>query len=88
LGWVFTRVRATEFLRDPERAMQPVFDKLQLLEILPEEEELDRREEPPIGSLLVSQSDDSLQLPPPPQEGLVDRVIRRADELRQEWNAA
>jgi very-short-patch-repair endonuclease len=87
LGWVFTRVRATEFLRDPERAMQPVFDKLQLLEILPEEQDLDPHQEPPT-SLLVCQTDDSLQLQPPAQEGLVDRVIRRADELRQEWSAA
>jgi very-short-patch-repair endonuclease len=88
LGWVFTRVRATEFLRDPERAMQPVFDKLQLLDILPEEQDLDQHEEPPTASLLVSQSDDALQSQPPVQDGLVDRVIRRADELRQEWSAA
>ncbi|PYX92378.1 MAG: hypothetical protein DMG67_07080, partial [Acidobacteria bacterium] len=33
LGWVFTRVRATEFLRNVERAMEPIFEKLQVLEI-------------------------------------------------------
>jgi very-short-patch-repair endonuclease len=31
LGWIFARVRGTEFFRNPERAMKPVFDKLQLL---------------------------------------------------------
>jgi very-short-patch-repair endonuclease len=36
LGWIFARVRGTEFFRNPERAMKPVFDKLQLLEITPD----------------------------------------------------
>jgi len=37
LGWTFVRIRGTEFFRDPERAMQPVFARLQELEITPEE---------------------------------------------------
>jgi very-short-patch-repair endonuclease len=35
MGWIFTRLRGSEFLRDPARAMKPVFEKLQLLEIQP-----------------------------------------------------
>ncbi len=35
MGWIFTRIRGTEFLRNPDRAMKPVFEKLQLLEISP-----------------------------------------------------
>ncbi len=33
MGWIFARIRGTEFFRNPERAMKPVFDKLQALEI-------------------------------------------------------
>jgi very-short-patch-repair endonuclease len=86
LGWVFTRVRATEFLRDPGRAMQPVFDKLQSLEILREEDDHEQNEEPPTGRAIADDQYDPQLLPA--QEGLVERVIRRADELRQEWSAA
>jgi very-short-patch-repair endonuclease len=35
MGWIFTRIRATEFFRHPERALKPVFEKLQSLEISP-----------------------------------------------------
>ena len=33
MGWIFTRVRATEFFRNPDRALKSVFDKLEDLEI-------------------------------------------------------
>jgi hypothetical protein len=35
MGWIFARIRGTEFLRNPDRAMKPVFDKLEALEIFP-----------------------------------------------------
>ena len=35
MGWIFTRIRGSEFLRNPARAMKPVFEKLQTLEIPP-----------------------------------------------------
>src|SRR5260370_977603 len=35
MGWIFTRIRGTEFLRNPDRAMKSVFEKLQLLQIFP-----------------------------------------------------
>jgi len=35
MGWIFTHVRGTEFFRNPDRAMKPVFEKLLLLEISP-----------------------------------------------------
>jgi very-short-patch-repair endonuclease len=33
LGWTFARVRGSIFFREPDRAMKPIFDKLQSLEI-------------------------------------------------------
>ena len=35
MGWIFTRIRGTDFLRNPDRAMKQVFEKLELLEIFP-----------------------------------------------------
>jgi len=35
MGWVFTPIRSSEFLRNPARAMKPVFEKLELREIPP-----------------------------------------------------
>jgi very-short-patch-repair endonuclease len=70
LGWVFTRVRATVFLRDAEQGLGPVFEKLEALEIPP------TAHAPEIAEAQSSAPED-----------LVSRVIRRADELRQEWIA-
>jgi very-short-patch-repair endonuclease len=36
MGWIFTRIRSSEFLRNPARAMKPVFEKLETLEIPPD----------------------------------------------------
>jgi very-short-patch-repair endonuclease len=36
LGWTFVRVRGTEFFRHPDRALQPVFEMIERLEIPPE----------------------------------------------------
>src|SRR5438876_634410 len=35
MGVIFARIRGTEFFRNPERAMKPVYEKLQQLEISP-----------------------------------------------------
>ena len=35
MGWIFARIRGTEYLRNPDRAMKQVFDKLEALEIFP-----------------------------------------------------
>jgi len=35
MGWIFTHIRSSEFLRNPARAITPVFEKLQSLEIPP-----------------------------------------------------
>jgi len=35
MGWTFTRIRSSEFLRNPARAMKPVFEKLETMEIPP-----------------------------------------------------
>lgn len=37
LGWVFERIRGSVFFRDADRAMQPVFEKLERMEIRPVE---------------------------------------------------
>ncbi|MFC4769533.1 AAA domain-containing protein, partial [Effusibacillus consociatus] len=50
LGWKFVRIRGSQFFRNPEKAMKPVFEKLKELNIPPEgletfEEYADQREE-------------------------------------------
>ena len=35
LGWIFVRIRGSLYYRDPDRAMEPVFQKLQDLDIQP-----------------------------------------------------
>lgn len=71
LGWTFARVRGSIFFREPNRAMRPLFDKLQSLEIsiVDQGPPSDRAG----GSSNLSE--------------LTERVIRRADELRHEWSA-
>jgi hypothetical protein len=68
MGWIFTRIRCTEFLRNPARAMKPVFERLQLLEIPSEGNSADVE---PAGFA--------------PRD-VIDRVIRRAEELRRSWS--
>jgi very-short-patch-repair endonuclease len=36
LGWIFERVRGSQFFRDPEAALKPVFDRLESLGIPPQ----------------------------------------------------
>ena len=96
LGWTFARVRATEFFRDSDRALQPVFEKLQALGITPELENPEHPE--PDGKLLPGETNgvggpllltgSDLTQAERNSDDLVARVIRRADELRQEWIAA
>jgi very-short-patch-repair endonuclease len=69
MGWIFTRIRGTEFFRNPDGAMKPVFEKLQLLEISPN------------GA--ASDAPAKKQ----PSADLIERVIRRAEELRGAWSA-
>jgi very-short-patch-repair endonuclease len=50
LGWRFVRIRGSQFFRDPNAAMEPVFEALRRLQILP------HREAPaaaPVGSALL-----------------------------------
>ncbi|HSY99385.1 MAG TPA: AAA domain-containing protein [Terriglobales bacterium] len=69
MGWIFTRIRGTEFFRNPERAMKPVFEKLELLEISPN----------------GKGSSPKTSAKPQASADLIDRVIRRAEELRRVW---
>jgi len=68
MGWIFTRIRSSEFLRNPARAMKPVFEKLQMLEI------------PPAGNSVGAEPAEA------PSHDVIDRVIRRAEELRKNWS--
>src|SRR5713226_2367566 len=67
MGWVFTRIRSSEFLRNPTRAMKPVFEKLETLEI------------PPTGDSIEAENARQTS------HDVIDRVIRRAEELRGNW---
>jgi len=69
MGWIFSRIRGSEFLRNPARAMKPVFEKLELLEI------------PPEGDSAGSQQEEAAH-------EVVERVMRRAEELRKSWAKA
>jgi very-short-patch-repair endonuclease len=69
MGWIFTHIRGSEFFRNPERAMKPVFEKLQLLEISPVDTKKDASKRTQ------------------PSTNLVDRVVRRAEELRNAWTS-
>lgn len=86
LGWVFTHVRATEFLRNSDRAMQPVFEKLEMLEIAPNRRDLPAQ----VDSSAQDAGESAAALGSRPDmmagEELVMRVIRRSAELRQEWS--
>ncbi|HUA37607.1 MAG TPA: AAA domain-containing protein [Candidatus Sulfopaludibacter sp.] len=66
LGWQFVRVRGSVFFRDEERALEPVFRRLEDLGITPE-------------------AKPAAAEPPAEENELVQRVMRRAEELRAEW---
>jgi very-short-patch-repair endonuclease len=68
MGWIITRIRSSEFLRNPARAMKPVFEQLQMLEI------------PPSGN------SDGADHVGPVSHDVINRVIRRAEELRRNWS--
>ncbi|HET7149883.1 MAG TPA: AAA domain-containing protein [Candidatus Acidoferrum sp.] len=76
MGWIFARVRSTEFLRSPDRAMKPLVEKLQALEIFPAETKprAPRKSTAPTAPVL-------------PSQGLIDRVIARAEELLASWSS-
>ncbi len=67
LGWTFVRIRGSLFFRDEDRALQPVFRRLQELNITPE---------------LVPGAGPTAPL----SNEVVERVIRRAEELRRSWH--
>lgn len=70
-GWKFCRIRGSEFFRNPDKAMEPVFKKLNDLGIPPEATQAD-------ADKIVTDS---------AAETLKESVIRRAAEIRAllEW---
>ncbi|WP_338825948.1 AAA domain-containing protein [Neomoorella thermoacetica] len=86
LGWRFVRIRGSRFFRNPEGAMQIVFDRLKQMDIPPEGGDT-LKEDPKLRTEMIS---DSLVLSAPPGTApeltpLVKKVIRLAAELRKEW---
>src|SRR5262249_20820844 len=79
MGWTFTRIRSTEFFRNPDRALKPMMEKLQLMEILP------MNGKPAAGRKSVTSQSPPSQGPPP--QALIDRVVKRAEELLASWSA-
>jgi len=53
MGWIFTRIRSTEFFRNPERAMKPIFERLQLLEVFPKSAKAVEPGKPPASTDLI-----------------------------------
>jgi very-short-patch-repair endonuclease len=76
LGWTFVRVRGSAFFRDPDAALAPVFARLQELEIS------QLGVSPVEASMLPATADDEAN-----SDSLLNRVKRRAAELRREWAA-
>jgi very-short-patch-repair endonuclease len=68
MGWSFTCIRGSEFLRNPTRAMKTVFEKLETMAIFPAAETSGEQ-----ASEHMSHE-------------VIDRVIRRAEELRTMWS--
>jgi very-short-patch-repair endonuclease len=68
LGWRFVRIRGSEFFRNQDEAMRPVFERLETLGINRKPVAID---ETHLGG-----------------HELRDRVIRRAEELRRDWDLA
>ena len=83
MGWIFTRVRSTEFFRNPDRTMKPVIEKLQSLEIFP----VNLKPRPTRKSTQAAPPPALAQGPSQgPSQGLIDRVITRAEELLASWS--
>jgi very-short-patch-repair endonuclease len=83
MGWIFTHIRSTEFFRNPERTMKPVIEKLQSLEIFPTNAKPRATRKNAASQVQPLQSPLSPGLP---SQGLVDRVIARAEELLASWS--
>lgn len=69
LGWRFVRIRGSQFFRDQERAMRPVFERIKNVGIEPQG------------------PDGSGPAPESAQSELRATIIRRAAELRKEWES-
>jgi very-short-patch-repair endonuclease len=67
LGWTFVRIRGSLFFRDEDRALEPVFRRLEELNITPD----------------LASGTSCLA---PGQTDTVERIVRRAQELRASWH--
>jgi very-short-patch-repair endonuclease len=90
MGWVFTRIRGTEFLRNPDRALKLVLEKLQLLEISPETAKPDsaRKATPSPGLIdrVVSRAEELRASWSAPQETRTPRQQESRHALRNEFS--
>jgi len=67
LGWTFSRIRGSQFYRDPDSAMEPILSRLKGMEIPAEGPDYDPKGREPLDNELK------------------ERIIRRAQELRIQW---
>ncbi len=76
LGWTFIRIRGSQFFRDPESTMNPIFDRLDELEIYPEN----------LKNLknLKNLDNDSYDILNQEGSRLKEEIIRRADRIHSE----
>lgn len=70
MGWQFVRIRGSEYFRDPRKALVPLIGKLDEMGIHASSHV--KPVKGVVGGTLASDS-------------LLDRVIRRAEEIRREW---
>jgi very-short-patch-repair endonuclease len=88
MGWIFTRIRGTEFLRNPDRAMKPVLEKLQSLEIAPAAAKAEpARKGPPLPGLIdrvVTRAEELRASWTAPQEAGAARQREPRNALRSE----
>jgi hypothetical protein len=91
MGWIFTRIRGTEFLRNPERALKPVLEKLQLLEISPAAAKPDSVRKgtgsPGLIDRVVSRAEELRAAWSAPQESGAARPREPRHVLRNEYSA-
>ncbi|QSO48881.1 AAA domain-containing protein [Alicyclobacillus mengziensis] len=95
LGWRFVRIRGSQFFRNPDLAMRPVYERLEALGIPPEgippagmAKDGQRHDQRHNVQELRDTENDIQHGPQDTRSGMEikDWVIRRAAELRREWS--
>lgn len=86
-GWQFVRIRGGDFYRDPERAMQPLWDELERLGIHPGGLDEAAAEPPPPGSLEPSDGEPDSELASEDNLEGEEEDVDEVSEIEQEESA-